>query len=135
MRNFLNIVNIFRWNFGSVLMRLSRISIEVFTNILLGLKENFEKILENFRVYFAEIIFRISEENFEKVLCNRKNFKTISKKFWLNLENNEEIFGKSKDSLQKLWNDYENLWNVRGSLEKFWKHYEELWGKLWKNEK
>ncbi len=43
MRKFYNIVNRFRWNFGSVLMRLSRISIKVFTKILLELRENFEK--------------------------------------------------------------------------------------------
>ncbi len=90
MRKFFNIVSV--WNFKSVLITLSRISIKVFTNILLGLRENFEKILQGFLVYFAKIIFRISEENFEKVLCNRKNFRVISKKFWLNLENNEEIF-------------------------------------------
>ncbi len=33
-------------NFGSVLMKLSRISIKVFTKILLGLRENFEKVLD-----------------------------------------------------------------------------------------
>ncbi len=82
------------WNFRSVLMWLSRISIKVFTNILLGLRENFVKILGGFRVYFAKIIFRTLEENFEKVLCNRKNFRMISKNFWLNLENKEEIFGE-----------------------------------------
>ncbi len=62
-------------------MRLSRISIKVFTNILLGLRENFEKILGGFRVYFVKIIFRTPEENFEKVLCDRKNFKVILKNF------------------------------------------------------
>ncbi len=92
MRKFLNIVSV--WSFRSVLMRLSRISIKVFTNILLGLRENFEKILGGSLVYFAKIIFRTPEENFEYVLCNRKNFRVISKNFWLNLENNEEIFGK-----------------------------------------
>ncbi len=79
MRNFYNIVSIFRWNFGSVLMRFSRISIKVFTKILLRLRENFEKIL-NFRVCFAEIILRIAQENFEEVLRNRKNFRKISEK-------------------------------------------------------
>ncbi len=48
-------------------MRLNRISINVFPNILLGLRENFEKILGGFRVYFAKIIFSTPEENFEKV--------------------------------------------------------------------
>ncbi len=62
MRKFLNIVTV--WNFRSVLMRLNRISIKVSTNILLGLRENFEKILGDFRVYFAQITFRIPEENF-----------------------------------------------------------------------
>ncbi len=56
MRKFLNIVSV--WNFRSVLMRLSRISIKVFTNIVLGLRENVEKIFEGFRIYFAKIIFR-----------------------------------------------------------------------------
>ncbi len=74
-------------------MRLSRILIRVFTKILSGLRENFEKILGNFRVYFAEIILRISEENFEKVLCDCKNFRVILETFSLNLEHNEEIFG------------------------------------------
>ncbi len=72
MRNFLNIVSILRWNLGSVLLRLRKISIKVFTKILLGLRDNFEKILGDFRVYFAEILLRISEGNFEKVLCNQK---------------------------------------------------------------
>ncbi len=94
MRNFYNTVSRFLWNLGSVLMRLSRISIKVFTKILSGLRENFEKILEDFQVYFAEIILKIFAENFEKVLYNRKNFKVISEKFWLNLENKEEIFGE-----------------------------------------
>ncbi len=58
-------------------MRLSRISIKVFTKILLGLKENFEKIFGDFRVYLTEIILRISEENFEKVLQNLENFSKI----------------------------------------------------------
>ncbi len=40
MRKILNIVSV--WNFRSVLMRLSRISIKVYSNILLGLRENFE---------------------------------------------------------------------------------------------
>ncbi len=53
----------------------------------------FWKIL-GFRVDFAKIIFKIPEANFKKVLCNRKNFRVISKNFWLNLENNEEIFGE-----------------------------------------
>ncbi len=75
-------------------MRLSRISIKVCTNILLRLRENFDKILGGFRVYFAKIIFRTSEENFETVLRNRKNFRMISKNFSLNLENNAEIFGE-----------------------------------------
>ncbi len=92
MRKFLNIVSV--WNFRSVLMRLSKISIKVSINVLLGLKENFEKILEGFRVYFAKIVFRTPEENFEKVLCNRKNFMVISKHFWLNLENNEKNLGE-----------------------------------------
>ncbi len=91
MRKFLNIVSV--WNIRSVLIRLRWISIKVFTNILLRLRENFEKILGVFRVYFAKIIFRTPEENFKKVLCNCKNFRVISKNFWLNLENNEEIFG------------------------------------------
>ncbi len=91
MRKFWNIVIV--WNFSSVLMILSRISIKVFTNILLGLIENFETILGSFRVYFAKIIFRAPEENFEKV-CKRKNFRVISKNFWLNLGSNEEIFGE-----------------------------------------
>ncbi len=89
-------------------MRLSRILIKVFTNILLGLKENFEKIL-GFWIYFAKIIFRTPEENFVKVLCTRKNFRVISKNFWLNLENNKKFLGKSEDSSQKLWKDKENL--------------------------
>ncbi len=62
-------------------MRLSRISIKVFTNILFGLRKNFGKILGSFWVYFAKIIFRTLEENFEKVLCNRKNFKVTLKNF------------------------------------------------------
>ncbi len=66
-------------------MRLSRILFKVFTNILLGLKENFEKILRGFQVYFAKIIFRTPKENFEKLLRNLKNFSVI-------LKNNEEIF-------------------------------------------
>ncbi len=104
MGKFLNIVSV--WNFRSVLMRLSSISIKVFSNILLGLRENFEKIFGGFRVYFAEIIFRAIEENFEKVLCSCKNFKVILKNFWLNLENDEDIFfWKSEDSFQKLWKD------------------------------
>ncbi len=49
------------------------------------------------------------EENFEKFLCNCKSFTVILKNFWLNLENNEEILGKSEDSFQKLWKDKENL--------------------------
>ncbi len=65
--------------------------------MLLGLRENW--------VYFAEIILRISERNCEKVLGNRKNFSVISEKFRFNLENNEEIFGKSEDSFQKLGKD------------------------------
>ncbi len=64
MRNFYNIVSHISMKFGSVLMRLSKISIEVFTKILLGLRESFEKILGYLRVYFAEILLRISEENF-----------------------------------------------------------------------
>ncbi len=92
MRKFLNIVSV--WNFRSVLTRLSRISIKVFANIVLGFRENFGKILGGFRVYFAKIIFRIPEENFEKVLRNRKNFRVISKNFWSNLENNLEILGE-----------------------------------------
>ncbi len=48
LREIFYIVSIFRWNFGSVLMRLSRISMKVFTNILLGLRENFENILGGF---------------------------------------------------------------------------------------
>ncbi len=72
-------------------MRLSKISIKVFANILLGLRENFEKILGGFWVYLAKIIFRTTEENFEKVLRNRKNFR-IMKKF----------LGKLEDSFQKL---------------------------------
>ncbi len=92
MRKFLNIISV--WNFRSVLMRLSRISIKVVTNVLLGLRENFEKILGGFRIYVAKIIFRTPEENIEKVICNRKSFRVISKNFWLNLEINEEIFGE-----------------------------------------
>ncbi len=65
-------------------MRLSTISIKVFTNILLGLGENFEKIL-GVRVYFAKIIFRTPEENFGKVLCNCKNFRVILKMFLIKL--------------------------------------------------
>ncbi len=38
------------------------------------------------------IILVNADEIFKKVLCNRKNFMVISKNFWLNLENNEEIF-------------------------------------------
>ncbi len=75
-------------------MRFSRISIKVCANILLWLRENFEKILGGLGVYFAKIILRTPEENFEKVLCNLKNFRVISKNFWFNLENNEEIFGE-----------------------------------------
>ncbi len=90
MRKFFKIVSV--WNFRSVLMRLSRISIKVFTIILLGLWENFEKIFGGFQVDFAKIIFNTPEENFEKVLCNGKNFRLISKIFWLNLQNNKEIF-------------------------------------------
>ncbi len=77
-------------------MRLNRILIKVFANILLGLRENFEKIPGGFRVYFGKIIFRTPEENFEKLSCNPKNFRVILKNFWLNLENNEEIFGEIK---------------------------------------
>ncbi len=92
MRKLLNIVSV--WNFRSVLMRLSRILIKVFTNISLRLRENFEKILGGFQVYFAKIIFRTPEVNFEKVLCNCKNFMVISKNFWINFKNNEEFFGE-----------------------------------------
>ncbi len=110
MRKLLNIVSIWNfrsvlmrlrrilvnvWNFRSVLMKLKRILIKVFTNILLGLRENFEKILGGFRIYFAKIIFRTSLENFEKVVCNHKNVRVISKNFWVNLENNKEIFGET----------------------------------------
>ncbi len=59
---------------------IKRISIKVFTKILLGFRKNFEKILD-FREYFSEIVLSFSEENFEKVVCNRKNFRAISKKF------------------------------------------------------
>ncbi len=57
-------------------MRLSRISIKVFTKIkiLLELREHFEKILGDFRVYFAEIILRISEENFRESSTQSPNF-------------------------------------------------------------
>ncbi len=79
MRNFFNIVRV--RNFGSVLMRLRRILIKVFTNILLGLREIFEKIFGGFRAYFAKIIFRTREENFEKVLGNHKNFRVILNNF------------------------------------------------------
>ncbi len=46
MRKCLYIVSV--WNFRSVLMKLGRISIKIFMNILLGLRENFEKILGGF---------------------------------------------------------------------------------------
>ncbi len=60
-------------------MRLSRISIKVFTNTLLELKENFEKkILGGFQIYFAKITFRTPDKNFQKVLYNRKNYRAIS---------------------------------------------------------
>ncbi len=63
-------------------MRLSRITNKVFTNILLGLRENFEKILGSLGVYFAKIIFRTPEENFEKVLCNRALQKTEGNRYF-----------------------------------------------------
>ncbi len=66
-------------------MRLSRISIKIFTKILLGLRENFEKILGGFRVYFAKKIFMTPEGNFEKILCNPKNIRVISKKILIQL--------------------------------------------------
>ncbi len=52
-------------------MRLGRISIKVFTKILLGLRENFEKIL----VYFAEIILTVSKKNFENVYMQSQKFR------------------------------------------------------------
>ncbi len=123
MRNFLNIVSISRWNFESVLMRLIRISIKVFTKnkTLLGLRENFEKILEDFRVYFAEIILSISEENFEKVLRNCKNFMVISEKFWLNWENNEKIFGEVWRFFQEIVKTKKIYTMSREVSKNFWK--------------
>ncbi len=98
-RKLFNIVSV--WSFRSVLMRLSKMSTKVFTNILLGLRENFEKILGGFGVYSAKTIFRTPEENFKKVLCNRKSCRVISKNFWLNLENNEQI----RRFFSELWKD------------------------------
>ncbi len=69
MRKCLNIVSV--WNFRSVLLRLSKILIKIFTNILLRLRDNFKNILGGFGVNFAKIIFRTTEENSEKVLYNR----------------------------------------------------------------
>ncbi len=132
MRTFLNIVIV--WNFRSVLMRLSRILFKVFTNILLGLWENFEKILGGFWVDFAKIIFRTAEENFEKILCNRKYFRVISKNFWLNLENNEELFGEIGRFFSEVvkWlgevlNNFENI------MRNFEKNFEEPKSKFWRN--
>ncbi len=52
MSKFLNIVSV--WNFRSVFMRLGRISIKVFTNILLVLRENFEKSITIFPRIFCK---------------------------------------------------------------------------------
>ncbi len=109
-------------------MRLGTISIKVFTNILLGRRENFEKIL-GFRVYSAIIIFRTPEENLKKVLCNRKNFRIISKNFWLNLENNEEIFGEIRRFFSEI---LKRLGKFRRCTGKFPKSLKILWGTLTK---
>ncbi len=122
MRKFFNIVSV--WNSRSVLMRLSRISNKVFTNILLGLRENFEKISGGFRVYFAKIIFRIPKENFEKVLCNRKNFSLILNNFWLNLKNNEEILGEIRRFFLEIVRRVENvIRNLEKTKSQFWRNF------------
>ncbi len=138
MRTFLNIVSV--WNFRSVLMKLSRISIKFFTNILLGLRENFVKILGSFRVYFAKIIFRTPEENFEKVLCNRKNFKVISKNFWLNVEirrnfwRNQKIFFRNREKIRKIYKMFgivlKNFENITRNFEE---NFEKTKRKFWRN--
>ncbi len=137
MRKFLNIGSV--RNFRSLLMRLSRISIKVFTNILLGLRETFEKIL-GFRVYLAKIIFRTPEENFKKVLCNQKNFRVLSKYFWLNLENDEEIFGKIRrffsEIVKRLGKSMifkEVLKNFENITRNFQENFEKTKSKFWRN--
>ncbi len=137
LKNFEKTVRV--WNFRSVLMRLSRILIEVFTNILLKLRENFEKIL-GFQVYFAKIILMTPEENFEKVLRNHKNFRVILKNFWLNLENNEEILGKIKilfRNCEKIRKIYELAGEVSKHFENITRNFEENFektkSKFWRN--
>ncbi len=112
--------------------KIKKISNKVFTKILLWLRENFEKILD-FRVYFAEIILRIFKENFEKVVCNRKNFRVISRKFWLNLENNEEIF-------VEIWRFFTEIGRILGKFIRcpnITRNFEENFGKMrsifWRN--
>ncbi len=130
MRKCLSIVSV--WNFRSVLMRLRRILIKIFTNILLGLRENFEKILGGFRVYSAKIIFRTPDGNFEKVLSNVKNFRVISKNFWLNFENNEKNLGEIRRFFPEIvkwlgkfircpWEFWKILKILRGTLRKIFK--------------
>ncbi len=53
--------------------------------MLLGLRENFEEILRDFRIFWGK---------FQKNSMHLINFKETSEKFWLNLENNEEILGE-----------------------------------------
>ncbi len=129
MRKFLNIVSV--WNFRSVLMRLSRISIKIFTNILLGSRENLKKILGYFWVRFAKINFRTPEENFEKVFRNCKNFRVISKNFWLYLENNEEIFWEIGGLIYKMTVEVsKNFENITRNFEE---NFEKTKSKFWRN--
>ncbi len=133
MRKFLNIVSV--WNFRSMLMRFGRISIKVFINILVGWRENFEKILECFRVYSAKIIFRTPEENFEKVVCNRKNFRVILKNFWLNFENNEEIFREIRRFFSEIMKRLGKFTRCLGKFQKMLKIIQGTWKKILKKMK
>ncbi len=137
MSKFLNIVSV--WNFRSVLMRLRKISIKVFTNILLWLRENIEKILGGFRVYFAKIIFRTPEENFEKVLCNRKDFRAIFKKFLIKLtwKIMKKFLGKLDDSFEKISKICKMSGEVSKNFENITRNFEENFektkSKFWRN--
>ncbi len=80
-----------------------------------------KKILGGFRVYFAKIIFRALEENFEKVLCNCKYFRVILINFWLNLKNNEEIFGEIGRFFLEIVKRLGKFVRCTGMSRKIWK--------------
>ncbi len=99
-----------------------------------------KRILGGFRVYFAKIIFRTPEGNFGKVLCNRKNFRLISKNFWWNLKNNEEIFGEIGrffseivNRLEKFMMFEEVLKNFENITRNFEENFEKIKSKFWRN--